>query len=361
MKKVFEMHCHCHLFDISIGEKAEIFKEEFAVTGAEKACFLSIPQEYDDKGGKFFDGLQNIKVAFLKRYFSPNGYAYAGLVHPEDYSDEEAVAEDFLRQVTEYYDAGFDGIKMLEGYPTFIKYTRQGLDSPIYDKFYAFCEKKGFPITAHIANPDENWDIKKASKYAIEQGRVYDETYPRKEDITRQTFSVLQRFPELKLAVAHFGFFSEHYDDAERFMSYKNTYIDITPGDEQLRNMLGEWDKWHAFWLKYQDRIFYGTDFYAFPKDENQRTCFTRRPWFLREFLETNTEHKYLDNSFKGVKIEESVLDKIYMQNALKLLGNPKKTNNDYFVAEAKRLSSQNLSDLEKKDLKYILDYVLKT
>lgn len=144
MKKVFEMHCHCHLFDIPIGEKAEIFKEEFAVTGAEKACFLSIPQEYDDKGGKFFDGLQNIKVAFLKRYFSPNGYAYAGLVHPEDYSDEEAVAEDFFRQVTEYYDAGFDGIKMLEGYPTFIKYTRQGLDSPIYDKFYAFCEKKRF-------------------------------------------------------------------------------------------------------------------------------------------------------------------------------------------------------------------------
>ena len=62
---------------------------------------------------------------------------------------------------------------MLEGYPTFIKYTNQGIDSEIYDKFYKFCEKKAFPITMHIANPDENWDFANANEYAKQQGRVW--------------------------------------------------------------------------------------------------------------------------------------------------------------------------------------------
>ena len=195
MKKVFDMHCHYHLFDLTIKERAEIFKEEFEITQTCKACFLSIPQEYSFKGERSLDLLQNVKGMFLKKYFSPNGYAYAGLVALDDYSDTEKAADELLKQVTEYYAAGFDGIKMLEGYPSFIKYTGQNIDSPVYDKFYAFCEEKGFPITIHIANPDENWDINKASKEAIAQGRVYDESFPTKKEITDALFNVLDKFP----------------------------------------------------------------------------------------------------------------------------------------------------------------------
>lgn len=341
MKKVFDMHCHCTLFDIPISEKAEILKKEFKITNTEKATFLSLPQEYENNGERISDSLQNFKVAYLKRAFSPNGYAYAGLVHPDDYSNPHSVSSDFLRQVAEYYEAGFDGIKMLEGYPSFIKYTGQNVDSVIYDEFYTFCEEKGFPITIHIANPDENWNMKEASKYAIEQGRVYDESYPTKEEITTALFNVLDKFPRLKLAVAHFGFFSEHYSDAEKFMSYENTYLDITPGGEQLINMSKSWDKWLPFWEKYQDRIFYGSDYYPFPKDENWETCFNRRPRFLREFFETNTEHNYLDTKFTGIKLDEKLLDKIYMKNALKLLGEPRKMSDEYMRTVEEWLKGQ--------------------
>ena len=353
MKKVFDTHCH-YLFKIPLGETAKILEEEFRITETSKACFLSIPQEYSFKGERSLDLLQNVKGMFLKKYFSPNGYAYAGLVALDDYSDTEKAADEFLKQVTEYYAAGFDGIKMLEGYPSFIKYTGQNIDSPVYDKFYAFCEDKGFPITIHIANPDENWDINKASKYAIAQGRVYDESFPTKKEITDALFNVLDKFPKLRLAVAHFGFFSEHYADAEKYMSYKNTVIDITPGGEQLINMSREWDKWLPFWEKYQDRIIYGTDYYAFPKNDEWETCFNRRPKFLREFLETNTEHDYLGTEFKGVKLDEKILNKIYMTNAIKLLGAPRPIAKDYFIKEAERLKQYSLSDFELSDLKHI-------
>lgn len=354
MKKVFDMHCHYHLFDLTIKERAEIFKEEFEITQTSKACFLSIPQSFSNKGEKWFDALQNVKGMFLKKYFSPNGYAYAGLVALDDYSDTEKAADEFLKQVTEYYAAGFDGIKMLEGYPSFIKYTGQNIDSPVYDKFYAFCEEKGFPITIHIANPDENWDINKASKDAIAQGRVYDESFPTKAEITDALFNVLDRFPKLRLAVAHFGFFSEHYADAEKYMEYENTLIDITPGGEQLINMSREWEKWLPFWEKYQDRIIYGTDYFAFPKNDEWEKLFNCRPKFLRGFLETNTEHYYYDTKFKGVKLDEKILDKIYMTNAIKLLGDPRPIAKDYFIKEAERLKQYSLSDFELSDLKYI-------
>ena len=353
MKEVFDLHCH-YLFKIPLKETVEIFKEEFSYTHTAKACFLSIPQDYTDKGEKISDPLQNIKGMFLKRAVSPNGYAYAGLVHPQDYSDTEGISREFLKQVENYYRSGFDGIKMIEGYPTFIKFTRHGIDSEIYDKFYAFCEEKGFPITIHIANPDENWNLNKARKYAIEQGRVYDSSYPSKEEITGQTFRVLEKYPRLRMAVAHFGFFAEHYADAERFMSYNNTYLDITPGGEQLIYMSKNWDKWLPFWEKYQERIFYGSDYYAFPKDENWETCFNRRPKFLREFFETDTKHFYLDERFKGIKADEKLLDKIYTENGLKMLEKPKKIDENYFIDEISELEKLELSDFDKADLKYI-------
>lgn len=358
MKAVFDTHCH-YLFKIPLKETVAIFQEEFAQTNTAKIAFLSIPQEYSTTGEKTLDLLQNVKGMFLKRSFFPYAYAFAGLVHPDAYKDVEAVANDFFKQAQRYYEDGFDGIKMLEGYPTFIKYTGQGLDSKIYGKFYQFCEEKAFPITIHIANPDENWDAGNASEYAVAQGRVYDKTYPSKEAITKQFFNVLDRYPKLKVTIAHFGFFSEHYEDAEKFMSYPNTALDLTPGGEQLITMSKNWSLWGPFFEKYQDRIIYGTDYYAFPKDEKWEENFTRRPQFLRDFLETDTEHCYLGERFKGVKIEDTALRKIYFDNAEKRFGKPREIALDYFEKAIDALSEKPLDAFDKKDLIYIQENIL--
>ena len=326
MKPVFDTHCHYHLFNLSLDETIGILKEEFKATNTIKCCFLAIPQEYDINGNKIINPESNKKGLLLKKAFAPNAYAYVGLEHPDNYNDIEKVQKLFLSQIEKYYEMGFDGLKMLEGYPTFIKYTGQGVDSPIYDQVYEFCEKHQFPITMHIANPDENWDIAHASKKAIEQGRVYDSSFPSKEEITNQMFNVLKRYPSLKLTLAHLGFFSKHYEDAVKFMSYPNTMLDITPGGEQLLNMSKDWNSlWLPFFKKYHNRIKYGTDFYPFPKDDNWRINYTRRPQFIRDFFETDTEHNYLGETFNGVKIDESILDEIYIENAFKELGSPRK------------------------------------
>jgi len=363
MEKVFDLHVH-YTFDISLKETIDIFEEEFLATGTAKCCFLSLP--HHASGSEVdFDCMQNIKGLYLKSVFSPNAYAFAGLEHPIDHVDVKGVQVSFLEQAKKYLSVGYDGIKMLEGYPSLLKNWSVPLDSPIYDLFYAFMEENGYPILMHVANPKENWDRDTAPPSAIQAGRVYDESYPTKEEITAQLFRVMEKFPNLKLILAHFGFMSYDIEEAESFLSYPNAYFDITPGGEQLINMQKAWDKWLPFWEKYQGKILYGTDFYAFPKDENWEIAFQRRPKFVRQFLETNKEHVYLDEVFCGVKLEKTMRDKIYCDNFTCLLGEPKKIDESYMESEVKRLfSEEGLRGTDEADLHFIcsnLTYKAKT
>ncbi len=355
MEKVYDIHVH-YLFDIPLKEKVDIFREEFAATGTEKCCFLSVPHHaHNDEVD--FDEVHNIKGLYLKHAFSPKAHAFAGLVHPQEHTDKKAVAEFFLAQVKEYMCVGYDGIKMLEGYPSLMKAWNLPLDDCVYDLFYGYMEENGYPILIHIANPKENWDISQASEYAIQAGRVYDESYPTKEEITAQVFRVMEKYPNLKLILAHFGFMSYDIEEAERFMEYPNAYFDITPGGEQLLNMGKKWEKWLPFWERYQDKILYGTDFYAFPKNESWEITFQRRPKFIREFLETQEEHEYLDEKFCGIMLGKKIRDKIYRENFKRLLGEPKGIDKEYLLQTAKKLLqvSDKKTAYAEDDLQYIL------
>ena len=353
MKKVFDIHAH-YLFPIKIEKQVEILKKEMDVTGTEKICFLSIPNDVRDER-YHLDYTQNVKALFLKHSFGQNGYAFAGLEHPLNSQEvsKEFLSENFYKQAVEYYENGFDGMKMLEGYPSVRKHDKIALDDEVYDKYYEFLELNQIPVIMHLANPQENWDIKKADKYAIEQGRVYDSSYPTKDQLEREMFGILKKHRRLKLGLAHFGFMSYDIKMAERFLSYENTFFDITPGGEQLINMSKSWDNWGQFFQKYQDRIVYGTDYYAFP-DENEvewEICFTRRPNLIRQLFETDQEYDYLDSHFKGVSLDETIIDKIYSQNALKILGCRKDINYSYLIEKALGTLSKNI-----KHVKYLDD-----
>ena len=338
MEKVFDAHIH-YSFDIPMEEMVKIFNEEFEETGTEKYVFLSIPH-HASGNGLYLNADQNVKGLFLKYVFSPNGYAFAGLIHPQTEISEEKRAETYFNQAVQYHSVGYDGIKMLEGHPTLRKATGVALNSPVYDKFYSYLEEVGMPIIMHVADPAESWDMETASESAKALGRTYAEAFPPKRQLTDEVFGILEKHPKLKFGLAHFGFMSYDIAEAEKFLSYENTFFDVTPGGEQLINMSNAWEIWLPFFEKYQERILYGSDFYAFPKkDETEwRTAFRRRPDFLRKFFETEKEHLYIDQTFCGVKIDKALRDKIYRDNFMRLLGAPKPIDMDNFKNELYRL-----------------------
>lgn len=358
MEKVFEMHAH-YLFDIPLSETVEIFKEEFVATGTEKVTFLSIPQEGTADGRLVFDETQNAKGLYLKKAFSPNAYAYAGLEHfsNAEKSDGE-LSRAYEEQARTYAEVGFDGMKMLEGYPSMRKALKRRLDDPVYDAYYSFLEENAIPVTMHAANPETYWDASQADEWAIRAGRVCDETFPAKAQLHEEVDGIMKKHPRLRMSLAHFGFMSYDIAQAKRWLDeHENTLFDLTPGDEQLLNMRKHWEEWRRFFEDYQDRIVYGTDFYAFPKNEEWEVCFTRRPKFVRKFFETDGEHEYLGKKFVGAAIEKSIRDKIYFANAQRELGEPKKIDEKRLAREAERILRlpEKRKAFADDDMRYIL------
>lgn len=338
MEKVFDAHIH-YSFDIPMEEMIKIFKEEFEETGTEKYVFLSLPH-HASSSGLHLNADQNVKGLFLKQAFSPNGYAFAGLIHPQTQISDEERSELYYKQVVQYHAVGYDGIKMLEGHPTLRKATGIALNSPVYDKFYSYLEEVGMPIIMHVADPAESWDMETASESAKALGRTYVDEFLSKRQLTDEVFGILEKHPKLKFGLAHFGFMSYDILEAERFLSYENTFFDLTPGGEQLINMSNAWEKWLPFFEKYQNRILYGSDFYAFSKknETEWRIAFRRRPDFLRQFFETESEHLYIDQRFFGVKIDKTLRDKLYRENFMKLFGEPKPIDMENLKNEIHRL-----------------------
>lgn len=364
MKNVFDAHVH-HLFEMPIEEAVRIFKLEFPVTGTERQAFMSIPNNVLAEKEFYLDEMQNMRILFLKCAFSPNAYAFSGLEHPLNVAEMESedLSKEYLRQAEEYALNGYDGMKMLEGYPSLRKEMKRTLCDKVYDRYYSFLEENGIPVTMHVANPEENWDISQASEYAIKLGRVYDSSYPTRLQLLGEVDGIMKKHPKLKLALAHFGFMSYDIEKAKRWLEeYEYTMFDLTPGGEQLLNMQKNWSKWEKFFVDYQDRIIYGTDYYAFPQDEKWEENFQRRPKFLREFFETETEHDYLGESFRGIKLDEKILQKLYWDNAMGWFGEPKKIDVAYMQKKAETLLQKpnKRAKFANHDLAYILKEIEK-
>ena len=204
----------------------------------------------------------------------------------------------------------------------------------------------------HIANPDESWDPNTTDQALIRMERVYDRSFPSKEEITAQIFRVMEKHPTLRLTLAHFGFFSRHSEDAERFLVYPNTKLDLTPGGEQFLNMRENWENWRSFFDRYAERLMYGTDFYAFPRNdmESWKKSVHIRPQFLKQFLGTTTKHDYNGASYIGVGLPNEMLEKLVRTNALAHYGMSKPIDRSFFDKEFERFE-QSADDEQKKDI----------
>lgn len=363
MEKVFEIHAHTRFEQFTIVQIEEILQREMEWTGTDKICLLSIIHQGDYNTIKT-DRTQNVKNLFLKYDLGEKTYAFASLEHPLHAVDKEIWKASLKKQAQEYHEVGFDGVKMLEGYPSLRKIMGVSLCDEVYDDYYAYMEEHQIPIIMHLANPEENWDIKKADKYAIALGRVYDKSYPTKKQLQDEVFEILNKFPNLCLTLAHMGFMSHSIEDAEKFMSYKNTRLDITPGGEQLIYMSEHWDIWKNFFEKYQDRILYGSDFYPFsaPTEAERKVAIERRTKFIRQLFETNASHVYLGTPFKGVLLDKSIREKIYYKNAERYLGERKAVDLEYLKREALSLinETENVDVYCKEDMEYILKAIKK-
>ena len=261
-------------------------------------------------------------------------YAFGGL----DYGTAGMPTEDmdFDEQAAKWIEAGGDGFKLLEGKPTMRTRTGQPLDSPIYDAFYAFAESEQIPILFHVADPERFWDPDRVPRFARRMGWYYgDGDWPSKEQLYREAEGVLEKFPGLHVIFAHFYFLSSFLDRAAAFLDrWPNVSFDITPGIEMYRDFSANVQEAREFFVRYQDRILFGTD----NNGQSLVRSAVAHVETMRRFLETDEERETWGHALKGIKLGEVALEKIYSLNFKRYAGEkPNELNPQAAVEGCKR------------------------
>lgn len=343
----------CHIHSMSIDSMLKFIKDlnDFRQYKAiNDLCYTEGTDDYLP---------QTILKMLFKALVPGKVYAFGPLHYPE----KVPVAKlDFLSQIERNMEMGYDGIKLLEGKTTVRAHLGIPLDSAVYDGFFGYAQENSIPILFHIADPETFWDLGRIPSWAKEAGWFYgDGKHPTKGQLYFEVERILKRYPGLKIIFAHFYFLSDDLEMAAEFLErWPKVCFDITPGSEMYENFAKRTGEWRDFFIRYQDRIFFGTD------SEKGIDEFITTP--VRTFLETDEKFIFLQDRVKhlgvigeGIRLDTSILEKIYYINFETLAGKiPKKVNIDAVYREAEWiqdiLKDSPKEFMCKKDLNMYLD-----
>jgi predicted TIM-barrel fold metal-dependent hydrolase len=139
----------------------------------------------------------------------------------------------------------------------------------------------------------------------------YGNEFPTREKVLQQRNNIIEAFPDVTFIGAHFGFqASDLASVGELLDKYPNYYVDTSA---EIHTLGQQPYSSRRFFLKYQDRILFGTDFP--PSVTANRQIF--------RFFETDDEYfnfKIGKGAIYGIYLPDGVLRKIYYENAKKIL-----------------------------------------
>lgn len=229
-----------------------------------------------------------------------------------------------------HMNMGCHGVKLLQGKPTVYRQLNTPLSDSVYRGFFSFMEARGFPILWHVADPEEFWDKTAVPVWAVKHGWAYtDGGFPEKEDLYAEIDRVLDSFPNLVIIFAHFYFLSADLERAGRFLdNHPSISFDLTPGVEMYHNFTSRIDETRDFFIRYQDRIIFGTDtmdsFFA------DRDMGRKRIKMVRRWLETDDVFSVPSDpimtpddrpELRGCNLPRDILQKIYRSNFENIAG----------------------------------------
>jgi predicted TIM-barrel fold metal-dependent hydrolase len=145
----------------------------------------------------------------------------------------------------------------------------------------------------------------------------YGDEFPSKNEILEARNRVIKRHPKTIFIGAHFGNLPEELEVVGQWLNtYPNFYVDI---DARISELGRQPYTARKFFIKYQDRILFGTD----------TPCNAEAYRLYFRFLETDDEYIDPTSAHKlqgrwmiyGLFLPDEVLEKIYNKNALKILG----------------------------------------
>lgn len=254
--------------------------------------------------------------------FLLGGMDWGGFINPTRGVLETGLVEQAQRMKS----LGFDGLKLLTGKPNVLKALGVELDGIELRPLLEWLEETGFPVLWHVSDPEEFWCEKTLPLWARGQGWAYDSTHPAQVQIHRSLRKVLRRHPRLNLILPHFGFLAGHLEEAADLLDlHPNVFFDLAPGVEWLHQLTANRAAGKEFFIRYSDRIIYGTDM-----GMKNNSAHPDRARMIQRFIETedhfpvppdNFMHPDERSDLHGLELPESVLERVYSANFHRAVG----------------------------------------
>jgi sugar/nucleoside kinase (ribokinase family)/predicted TIM-barrel fold metal-dependent hydrolase len=208
------------------------------------------------------------------------------------------------------------GLRVRDGEGRLLRIDDERL-APIFDK----AAELHIPVMFHTADPDafflpiDERNERYEELAAHPDWSFYPSEYS-KAELLDQRDRVIARHPGTTFVAAHVAESSENLNRVARVLdSCPNVYVDISARASELGRQPY---RAREFFLRYSDRIVFGTD--LLPEEKMYRLYF--------RFLETDDEYfEYPSHASRqgrwniyGLKLPDDVLRRVYRENALRLL-----------------------------------------
>lgn len=241
-----------------------------------------------------------------------------------------------LKYLKNSFGKGAIGIKVYKNIGMTIRDTAGQfifIDDPMFDPIFNYLEENGIPVCGHIGEPKNCWlPVEKMTtnndrRYYTNHPQYHlylHPEYPSYEKLIQSRDHLLEKHPNLKFIGAHLGSLEWSVDEiAKRLEKFPNMSVDLTErlGHLQYQSMQN-YDRVRNFFIKYQDRILYGTDIEPQESQTPEEVKEKAHDIWIRDWKyftgSDSLEHSFVNGRFKGLKLPKTVVDKIYYANAEK-------------------------------------------
>ena len=292
--------------------------------------------------GDIVDFLTNCAEKYPKRFYCFTMADFARSSDEPLFVDAERFVRDCIDTLNRHVQLGAKGLKILKELG--LRYRDGngeliGCDDPRLSPVWEEAARLKIPVLIHQADPagffepitPENEHYETLIKYP--SWSFADPGYPRKIELLKKRDNLIKRHPETIFILPHFANYAENITYVSELLDkHSNVYIDFSARlDEIGRQPYTA----REFFIKYQDRIIFGTDMPA-----NIDSSLDMYRTYFR-FLETYDESFYspdYDGTFDrarwpicGIGLPAEVLKKIYHENIMKIIPSLKTDLKDKF------------------------------
>lgn len=203
------------------------------------------------------------------------------------------------------------------------------IDDAQFDPVFQHLAERGIPLVGHLGEPKNCWlpldemTTKNDSGYFSRNPQYHmfmHPEFPSYEEQMAARDRMLDKNPDLVFIGCHLASLEWSVDELAKWLDkYPNAAVDMAARMGQLfYQTVNEREKVRNFFIKYQDRLMYGTD--IIDRGDN-REAFQKRmhETWLRDWEYLVTDNKMTSNlingEFNGLQLPREVVHKIYVEN----------------------------------------------